>query len=324
MKLVIIIPALNEQLSIASVIQHIPRQFEGIYVTEVVVIDDGSSDRTGELAQAGGAKVVRHHTTRGVGAAFHTGIREALARGADVIVNIDADGQFDSQDIQKLIQPILHDGVGFVTATRFAKPDLVPDMPAIKKWGNRWMTRIINFLTGQRFTDVSCGFRAYTRETALKLTLFGHFTYTQETFIDLTYKDVSMVEVPLRVRGERRHGRSRVASNLWRYGLKSAAIIFRTARDYQPLYFFGLPGLILFSLGLLIGVALLIYFIQTSHTTPYKNAVALSAVFIVVGIFLIFLSMLADMMHRNRMIAEEAVYLARKKAYEHSPTHPRV
>lgn len=324
MKLVIIIPALNEQFTIASVIQHIPKKFEGIDTTEVVLVDDGSRDRTVEVAQTVGAKVVRHYATRGVGAAFHTGLREALERGADVIVNIDADGQFDSADIPKLLQPVLRDGVGFVTATRFARPDLVPDMPAIKKWGNRWMTRIINFLTGQKFTDVSCGFRAYTRETALKLTLFGHFTYTQETFIDLTYKDVSMVEVPLRVRGERRHGRSRVASNLWRYGLKSAAIIFRTARDYQPLYFFGFPGLVLLVAGVIIGLALLIYFVQTGHTTPYKSAIALSAVLIVVGIFLIFLSMLADMMHRNRMIAEEAVYLARKKAYDNSLPHSRL
>lgn len=315
MKLVIIIPALNEQLSIASVIHHIPKKFDGLDDIEVVVIDDGSGDRTVELARTAGATVVQHAHTMGVGAAFHTGIKEALVRGADIIVNIDADGQFDPTDISKLLQPILHNRAGFVTATRFARPDLIPDMPAIKKWGNRWMTRIINFLTHQHFTDVSCGFRAYARETALKLTLFGHFTYTQESFIDLAYKNVDMMEVPLRVRGERQHGHSRVASNLWRYGSKSASIIFRTARDYQPLYFFGLPGLIIFVAGVIIGLALLIFWLHTGHTSPYKNAVALSTVLIVVGIFLIFLSMLADMMHRNRMVAEEAVYLARKKAY---------
>jgi len=189
-------------------------------------------------------------------------------------------------------------------------------MPAIKLWGNRWMTRIINFITKKQFTDVSCGFRAYSRDAALRLTLFGRFTYTQETLIDLAFKDIDMVEVPLKIRGERQHGRSRVASNLWRYAVKSATIIFRAARDYRPFYFFGAPGLVLLAAGILAGLFLLAHYFNTGQTYPFRSLVQLSSVLIIVGIILLFQSILADMMHRARIINEEALYLARKVAYK--------
>jgi glycosyltransferase involved in cell wall biosynthesis len=315
LKLVIIIPALNEARTIADVVSRIPRVIQNTRDIDVVVIDDGSIDGTIHKAKEAGAFVVRHGHNLGVGAAFQTGIREALRLGADIIINMDADGQFNPDDIPKLIAPIQAGQASFVTATRFAQKDLIPQMPAIKIWGNRWMTRVINFITRKNFTDVSCGFRAYSREAALRLTLFGHFTYTQETFIDLAFKDITMTEVPLKVRGEREFGKSRVASNLWRYGLKSAAIIFRAARDYRPLYFFGIPGIITFSIGVLSGLFLLVHYLQTGQTYPYRSLVQLSSVLIILGFLLIFQSMLADMLYRNRLISEESVYHARKNAY---------
>ncbi|MBI3421096.1 MAG: glycosyltransferase family 2 protein, partial [Candidatus Sungbacteria bacterium] len=232
-KLVIIIPALNEAKTIGSVIAAIPRAIPGISSIKTLVVNDGSTDNTEQIAKEAGAMVVSHHTPQGVGAAFHTALRHALKMGADVIVNVDADGQFNPVDIPTLIKPILHNTAGFVTASRFTgkTPDL--DMPAAKKWGNKWVTRMVNFITGKQFTDVSCGFRAYSRETALRLTLFGKFTYTQETLIDAVFKDIEITEVPLTVRGQREHGQSRVASNLWRYAAKSASIMLRTARDWR-------------------------------------------------------------------------------------------
>jgi len=314
-KLVIIIPALNEQYTIVDVIDNIPRQIAGIDVIDVVVIDDGSTDKTAKLASAANAHVVHHPRPLGVGAAFHTGLSCALERGADIIVNIDGDGQFNPHDIPELIAPIVQGKAWFVTCTRFAKPDFIPDMPVIKRWGNKWMVYLINFITSQRFTDVSCGFRAYTRDAALRLILFGHFTYTQESLIDLAQKGIPITEVPLKVRGRRQHGRSRVADNLWRYGIKSASIIFRAARDYHPLTFFGLPGLLVFLLGVVGGVFLLIHWLNTGQTYPYRSLVQVSGIFIIVGVLLGFLAMLADMQHRNRLLIEKIVYLARKKAY---------
>lgn len=318
-RLAIILPALNEAKTIADVIRGIPRAIPGITAIDIIVIDDGSLDDTASIARASGAQVVSHDFNKGVGAAFHTGLRTALASGADIIVNIDADGQFNPADIAHLIQPIQLNKADFVTASRFADPALTPQMPAVKLLGNRLMTGMINFITKKKFTDVSCGFRAYSREAALRLTLFGYFTYTQETFIDLAFKQIRMVEVPLAIRGVRQHGRSRVADNLWRYGLKTSTIIFRAARDYRPHYFFGLPGLLVFISGIGSGLFLLQHFLRTGQTFPYRSLVQLSSVLIIVGILLLFLSLLADMMHRNRIIVEETVYHARKASYNNRP-----
>ncbi|MEX1112695.1 MAG: glycosyltransferase family 2 protein [Candidatus Andersenbacteria bacterium] len=314
-KLVIIIPALNEEKTIDQVISAIPSAIPGIANREVIVIDDGSTDSTAAKAQAAGARVASHAQPMGVGAAFHTGIREALAAGADVIVNIDADGQFDPKDIPTLITPVLEDKADFVTASRFLDPKLAPKMPGIKRWGNSWVTRIVNMLTGKKFADVSCGFRAYSREAALRLTLFGHFTYTQETFIDLAFKNMRILEIPLKVRGEREHGKSRVASNLWRYATKAATIIFRAARDYQPFYFIGVPGIVIFLLGGAGGLFVLSHYIQTGQTSPYRSLVTVSGILIIIGFLLLFISLLADMLHRNRVLIEEMLYLSRKRAY---------
>lgn len=314
-KLVVIIPALNEEKTIGSVIAAIPSQIEGISHMSVLVVDDGSKDKTATIAEAQGAIVASHPQTMGVGAAFHTGLRRALELGADYIVNIDADGQFNPLDIPKLLQPIQEGKADFVTASRFMKKEYMPEMPAIKVWGNKWMVRIINTITSKKFTDVSCGFRAYSREAALRLTLFGRFTYTQESFIDLSFKGVAMAEVPLKVRGEREFGKSRVASNLWRYGIKSATIIFHAARDYKPFYFIGLPGIIVLVIGACIGLFLVWHFIETGQTSPYRSLVTASGILIIVGFLLLFISLIADMIHRIRMGVEELLYLSRKRTY---------
>lgn len=314
-KLVVIIPALNEAKTIGQVIAQIPKTMSGVSAIEVLVVNDGSSDDTEIIAKNAGAKVVNHSTSRGVGSAFHTGIIHALRMGADLIVNIDSDGQFDPQDIPKLLQPIIVGRAEFVITSRFAKAEFIPTMPALKKWGNNIVTRMVNFITGQKFTDVSCGFRAYTRDVAMRLTLFGRFTYTQETLIDAVFKDIEIMEVPLKIRGEREHGKSRVASNLWRYAIKSASIMFLAARDYKPFYFFGLPGIILFIIGTFASLFLLVHYISTGQTAPYRSLVSLSGQTLIIGSLLLFISMLADMMHRNRIIQEKTLYLVRKAVY---------
>jgi len=317
MRLVVLIPALNEEATIAQVIGRIPHRLTGIASVEVMVVDDGSTDRTVELARASGARVISHGYNRGVGAAFATGMDAALRRGADVIVNMDGDGQFSPEDIPALIAPILAQQAGFVTCTRFANRDDVPNMPRVKLWGNLAMSRLVSSIVGRglRFTDVSCGFRAYTRETALKMNLFGHFTYTQETFIDLAAKHVRIAEVPLRVRGERQHGESRVARNLWRYALQTSSIILRALRDRRPLLVFGSFGLGTFATGALMGLFSLLRLWMTGSTSPYRWVVAASVLCLSLGVAFCVLAFLADMMGRIRLTQEQLLAMMREQTF---------
>ncbi len=315
MKLVVLIPALNEAATIARVVgattetlRHAP------FDLEIVAIDDGSTDDTAALARAAGATVISHGVNRGVGAAFQTGLTAALGRGADLIAHLDADGQFDPADLPTLLQPLLDQRADIAICTRFADPALTPRMPPVKAWGNRMVTRIVNAVTSQHFTDVSCGYRALTREAALRLTLFGRFTYTQEMLLDAVQKDLRIVEVPLRVR-ERAVGESRVYASAWNYALRSAAILFRAFRDNSPLRVFGAFAVLLGGLGAATGAFVFSHWLQTGHTFPYRSLVTLSAVLILLGAFFATVALLADMLKRQRRILEELLYMQRRQAY---------
>ncbi|MBV8782190.1 MAG: glycosyltransferase family 2 protein, partial [Phycisphaerae bacterium] len=252
MKLIVNVPALNEEKTIAQVVNGVPRNIPGIDLTEVIVLNDGSTDRTAELAEEAGALVINIVGRPGLGAVFRTGLERAMRRGADIIVNIDGDMQFNPADIAILVQPLLRDEADFVTCSRFADPALRPTMPGVKFYGNAVVTYLINWVCGgTNFSDVSCGFRAFNREAAYRLTLFGRFTYTQECFIDLFSKGLRIMEVPLKVRGVREHGKSRIANSIWKYATNSLPIILRAMRDIQPLKFFGGIGAIFFTPGIL-------------------------------------------------------------------------
>ena len=198
--------AQNEEQTVGDVVQRVPEKIEGISEIEVLVVDDGSEDRTGERARKAGAEVLRLPYSQGLGAAFHSALRYGIRHGADLIASIDADGQFDPADLPILIEPVLAGEAEFATASRFKDPSLVPEMPRMKLWGNRMMSRLISQIAGQKFYDVSCGMRCYSREAALQLNLLGQFTYTQEVILTLAFKRLPIAEVPIRVRGERAFG----------------------------------------------------------------------------------------------------------------------
>lgn len=316
MKLVIIIPCFNEEKTIGKVIAEIPRSIWGISETEIIVVDDGSSDNTVSCAKKAGAGVVSQPQNRGVGAAFISGVEIALKKGADILVNIDADGQFDPKQIPILIEPIIKDKADFVTCSRFKDPKLIPQMPSIKIWGNKQMAKLISFLVGQKFFDVSCGFRAYSRNALLNLNLFGKFTYTQESFLDLAYKGLRVVEVPLKVRGEREFGDSKVAKSVVSYGYKSFKIIFRTIRDYKPLKFFGYAGFFIIFIAAIIGTFFLVHWAMTGATSPYKSLGFIAAFLVALGFIVIVLALIADMLDRIRLNQEKLLYYEKKREYQ--------
>ncbi|MBW2269268.1 MAG: glycosyltransferase family 2 protein [Deltaproteobacteria bacterium] len=310
-RLLVALPALDEERTVAAVVAGIPRSLPGVAAIEIVVVDDGSSDATAERAAAAGAHVIRHPTPRGVGAAFHSALAYGVDRGADLIVSIDADGQFDPADIPRLIQPVLDGSADFTTASRFADASLVPEMPAIKLWGNRMMSRLISRLAGQTFHDVSCGMRCYSRRAALQLYLVGRFTYTQEVVLNLAFKGVRIVEVPVRVRGEREFGESRVAGNLWRYGLRTAQIIFRAYRDYHPLRFFGGIGAALLVPALFLAGFLGWHYLATGGFTPHKWAGFVALGLVMVALLILQVGVIGDMLSRHRIYLEELLYRQR-------------
>jgi glycosyltransferase involved in cell wall biosynthesis len=304
----VVVPCLNEERTVAEVVRAIPRQIPGIAKVEVLVIDDGSSDRTAERAREAGAQVLCHGANRGLGATFRRAVHVALARGADILVNLDGDGQFDPAHVPSLIAPILAEKAHMVTASRFLDPAVTPRMPAIKKWGNRRVAHIVALLTGKEFRDVSCGFRAFSREALLRMNLFGRFTYTQETFLELAFKDLSILEIPASVRGTREFGTSRIASSLPRYAVRSLQIMLRAFISYRPFRFFSAIAGGFFALGLGLLAFLATHYLQTGAFSPHIWAGFVGGSLCFVGILTLVIAFLGDMLVRIRMNQEDMLY----------------
>ncbi len=316
MKLAIIIFAFNEEASVGEVIERIPVAIRGIEHTHVIVVDDGSTDRTRAIALERGAQVVSHPKNKGLGAAFATGIDAGLRAGADIIVSLDSDGQHPPEAIPELIVPLLEGLADFVTATRFGDPGLVPEMPAAKRFGNWLMARVAGLACGRSITDAACGFRAYSREAALRVNIFGGYTYTQEALVDLARKGVVMEEVPLAIRGVRERGRSRIAHSLLRYAVNTLTILARAVRDRLPLAFFGAIGAVLAAFGAAAELAVLAHFFVTGATSPYQSLTILGAVFLMLGAVSFLIALLADMLGRMRQTQEMVLYMEKRRYYD--------
>ncbi len=315
MKIIVIVPAYNEEGTIREVIKRMPNlKDKGIDLTPVV-IDDGSSDRTVEFARDAGAVVISHGTNQGVGKSFHDGLTYALENGADIMVNIDADLQYDPADISKLVQPILDDKADFVTADRFTTPSGKAPKPehmsALKYWGNQRMNNLVNSLAGTKLGDVSSGFRAIGHEAILNLNLSGKYTYTHETIIDLAFKQLRLVSIPISVKyyPERK---SKVAGNLFSYTSRALRIIFKSFKDYKPFYFFSIlaaiPGLI----GLAALIFTLIYYILTGAFSPYKFVGFIGIYLVSLAIILLIIGFLADILVGIRLTGEKQLYMQKK------------
>jgi glycosyltransferase involved in cell wall biosynthesis len=314
-KLVVQIPAYNEEKTIGEVIRKVPRKISGIREVIVLVSDDKSEDNTVKEAKRAGADfVLEHKSNQGLGVNFKRAIEKSLSLGADIIVNIDADNQFNAGDIPKLIKSIQNNESDMITCSRFLKPHLTRNMPPAKRWGNKRFVNLVNNLTGRNFSDVSCGFRAYSREAALRMNLNGKFTYTQEVFLDLVEKGLRIKEIALPVTYYKQRN-SRVSGNLIRYGFKTLGIIGRTLRDTQPLTFFGLPGMMIFVLGILGALYSLVYWLINRVTTPIRTIFSVAVFFIIFGISLGVLALLADMLVRVKTNQEEILYKMKKQEF---------
>lgn len=315
MKLVIIIPAYNEEKTINSVVKGIPSNVPGISDIKIIVVDDGSADSTSDLAKSAGALVISHDKNKGLGIAFQTGVKAALKLRADIMVSIDADSQFNALDIPRLIQPILENKADFVSGSRFMAGASTPNIPKTRLIGNKIINRFISLAANRKFTDVSCGFRAYSKETLLWLNLFGKFTYTQEVILNLNFKNLRMAEVPITAQYFKER-KSHISGSLFKYCLRASKIILRTIIDYKPLKFFGGSGALLFVLGLVFDIIMFSIFLKTGQFTPYKFVGIAGVIFNVFGLFLFIIGVVGELLNRLRQNQERIVYYLKKKYYE--------
>jgi len=321
-RLLVSLPALDEAATIGQVIAGIPRSLEGVGEVEILVVDDGSRDDTAELARRAGARVIRHDVTQGVGGAFMTALAYARESGFGLFVTIDADGQFDAADIPRVMAPVLSGEADFATGSRFLDPALEPEMPRMKRWGNRQVARIVSGLTGRHFEDVSCGMRCYSREAVLRLNLLGKFTYTHEVLLDLSFKGLRIAEVPIRVRGEREYGESRVAGSLLRYAINTTRILVGAYRDYNPLRFFGVVAAGLAAPAALLVVFFFGHYLATGRFSPHLWAGFSGAGLGALALLMLFMGMIGDMLNRHRVYLEELLYEQRRRGGERPPADP--
>lgn len=312
MKLIIQIPAFNEAETIARTIADLPRRIQGITSIEFLVIDDGSTDDTIAIARRAGVHhVVSLLNHRGLATAFKAGIDAALAAGADIIVNTDADNQYKGAEIQKLVDPILRGEAEVVIGDRQTANS--PHMGLVKRQLQRLGSWAVGLAAGKRIPDVTSGFRAFTREAALQMNVFNPFTYTLETIIQAGHRNLSITSVPISTNEPTRP--SRLYRGNFNYVRKSIVTIFRIYALYRPLKTFFVIGAILFLAGALIGARFLSFYFS-GDPGGHVQSLILASILLIIGFQTMLIGLLADLISVNRRVNEELLLRLRRSQLE--------
>lgn len=309
-RVAVILPAYNEAKHIRPVLESLARHPE-VSRMKLVVIDDGSTDDTASIVRSfPDILLLQQGRNQGLGHTFQAAVDYCLKEQITCMIFFDADGQFLVEDIPRVAAPVLAGKADFALGSRFIN-GIPKGMPGIKLWGNRMLARFIRRVTRTPISDVACGFRAYGREALLRMTLNGSFTYTQEVILDLLFKGMRCVEVPVTVKYFEDRT-STISSNLWRYGFRVFGILMRTIRDYRPLTFFGVFGGTLFGIGLVLDGWILQHYFFTGSFSPYKIIGFAGAFCNFLGMTIIFIGLVAEMLNRIRKNQDELLYMQRK------------
>lgn len=301
------IPSYNEEKTLGSVIKEIKNN---VKYAEILVINDGSTDKTLEIAKKAGANyIITNKRNLGLAQSFKRGLEESLRLGADIIVNTDADFQYNQAEIPKLIKPIIENKADIVLTDRNVMK--LDHMPIGKKWGNALSTYITRFVSGYPVKDAQSGFRAFSRDAALKINILSDYTYVQETIIQAVDKRLRIVQIPCEFR--KRQGKSRLIKSLYGYAKRAGLTIVRTYIYYKPLRAFLTLSMILLIFGFLLGLRYLYFFSlgQVGHI----QSLILSAILLIIGFQVIILAFIADSIGANRKLNEEVLYLQKKKEF---------
>lgn len=325
MKLIVNIPAYNEEDKIAETIGRIRKSFDAAFYIDgagnvitdklIQVVDDGSSDKTAEYAECAGADIiVSYKPNRRLAYSFKRAVESSLRNGADFMVNIDADGQFDPEEIPTLLEPVVKGECHMVIGNRFGGID-AKDIPFVRSFLNKFAASMVGFFLNTKTEDLTCGFRAHSREALLRLGLANvNFTYTQETIIDAIGKNLKLKWIPVTVvyHADRE---PKITKSITKFVSNGFKIILRAVRDVRPMKFFGIPGILMMAIAFILFVIFLYGYFQDFKITPFRNYLSFSAISFVIGLQFVVFALLADMVKSNRLLIEEQLYLSKKEMY---------
>lgn len=312
MKLIIQIPCYNEEETLGITYNDLPKHIDGIDEIEYLIINDGSKDRTVEVAkELGFHHVVNFKRNKGLAKGFMAGLDVCLYLGADIIVNTDADNQYCGADIEKLVRPILENKADIVIGER--PIDATEHFSWKKKKFQHLGSWVVRVASGTDIPDAPSGFRAYSREAALRLNVVNEYTYTLETIIQAGHDKLAMTSVPIRTNGETRP--SRLFSSMWKYMKRSATVIIRSFLMYKPLRFFSMLGGVMLLFGIVLGIRYL-YYLALDSATGHIQSLILCAILIIASFQCFVVGLLADIIAANRKILQDIQYRVRIDSYK--------
>jgi len=307
-KLIIQIPCYNEEATLPETLRDLPGSLPGVDEIEVLVVDDGSCDGTAEVAEALGVDhVIRLKRNQGLAYAFTAGLNTALRAGADIIVNTDADNQYRGEEIERLIQPLLDGEADIAVGDRGVAA--LEHFSPLKRRLQRWGSWVVERVAGIPIPDATSGFRAFTRDAALRLTVLSDYTYTLETLIQAGARRMAVTYVPVRTNPETRQ--SRLIGSVPSFLAVSAITILRFFAMYRPLRLFLGLGALLIGGGVVIGVRFLYYFLAGAGTGKVQSLI-LAAILTIVGFQVCMIGLMADLVRLNRKMLEETVFRVRR------------
>ncbi len=308
MKLIVQIPCLNEEETLPETLKHIPRHIDGIDTIEILIINDGSTDRTVEVAKKNGVHHIVNFTKhKGLARAFHAGLDACLQNGADIIVNLDADGQYKGEDIPRLILPILEGKADIVIGNRDIEN--VRQFSWIKKRLQRLGSWVVRQLSGVEIADATTGFRAYNREAALRLNIISDYTYTLESIIQAAHKDLAIANITVQTNEVKRP--SRLFRTIPEYIKRSVITIIRVYTMFNPFRLFATAGTFFLMLGTLIGCRFLFYYLIGQGGGKIQSLI-LGSILTLIGFQLIVLGFISDIISANRRLIEDVLLRTKK------------
>jgi glycosyltransferase involved in cell wall biosynthesis len=311
-KVVIQVPCLNEEATLPLVFEHMPHEIPGVDSIEFLVIDDGSTDRTAEVARQLGVRHFVHHTRNmGLGQSFHDGVLKALEMGADIVVNTDGDNQYPSDRIADLVQPIIRGEADIVIADR--QTHTIPHFSPVKRRLQKVGSRVVNIAAGTDLPDAASGFRAYSREALLRINTVTRFSYCMETIIQAGNKRLAITSIPIETNEKTRE--SRLFKNVGEHVTRSAATILRAYIMYRPMVVFATTGLIFLAVSLLALVRILVLLIFSTAPFHHTESLVAGTALLISALLSFALGVLADLIRINRILLEDSLEQQKRHRY---------